>query len=245
MSISPTAALNEQPKENLWYTVPRNVTSAGMAILPVYRWFVHKTARQLEKDILPMSAKNSFKEGAKAAPKIGAVIGIQMFAQNKFEPYVERYLKKKDIKLSFAPAFFSSAVVGAISAPALAVFNGQTMGKTVMQSLRGFTTKQWAAIVTREISFVGAMAVNDPMTKMAKKHFGDNKMVEYGTTFGSSAIVALIGHPADTAFTRWQNEMPIKNMRQLMLGAPHRVLAVGVFSVGYKAIKETADCFKF
>jgi hypothetical protein len=221
------------------YFVPPVAASA--AIVPVFYGFVAKSALQLgEKSIPRMSIVESLTKGIKAAPTIGVIIGTQMIVQMLVENALLRANKKTDQKLplSFSAMLVSSMIVGAISAPALAVFNGQTMGQTVMKSLKSLSVKQTGAILVRETSFLFSLRVSEPLSNAMKQHFGENKCVELGSAFVSGAIGSLIGHPADTALTLWQKGMKIEKPCHVMRGAPAKALAIGGFSVGYKLVNK-------
>lgn len=217
------------------YVVPPVAASA--AIIPVFYGFIAKSAQQTGNPIPKMLVMSVFKEGFKAAPTIGVIVGTQMIAQNA----VEKALKKNKTgqeKESFMTMLASSIIVGGVSAPTLAVFNGQTMGRSIQASLKELSPKQTMAIVTRETSFLFSLRISDPVGNAMKKVGGDNKAVEYFSAFVSGAIGSIVGHPADTALTRWQKGMKIENFRQLMAGAPMKAVAVGGFAMIYKLVKE-------
>jgi hypothetical protein len=147
--------------------------------------------------------------------------------------------------------FVSSILVGAVSAPALAVFNGLASAKLTgqapleaaadsLKSLRA-DPKQPCALVARETSFLFALRVSEPVTNKMKRTFGENRVVEYGSSFATGAIGSLVGHPADTAFTLWQNGMKVEKLTHLMRGAPVKAVTVGLFSIGYKTAKEAIE----
>ncbi|ADI37923.1 putative membrane protein [Waddlia chondrophila 2032/99] len=217
------------------YIIPP--VSAGASIIPVFRGFIIKSAQQLGKPAPRMTVFRGLWEGLRASPTIGAVIGaqlvIQEIAEKKlFTPPIEGQ------QPSLLSMLVSSAFVGTLSAPGLAVFNGQSMGKSLMQSLKGLSLLQTAAIVARETCFLLSIRISDPVSNHMKNKFGDHPSVIYGSTFFSAAFGSLISHPADTALTCWQKGIQVNNLSHAMKGGPVKALAVGSFAVAYKITKE-------
>ena len=238
---SSSSVQSGQPAGGVWASMAPYVApplAASAAIVPTFYGFAAKSAQQIGKPIPRMSILEALKGGFKAAPTIGIIVGTQMVSQATIEKVFMKYLGSEDKKPSFSFMLISSIVVGGISAPALAVFNGQTLGRTAMQSLKEFPWKQRIAIVSRETSFLFSLRISDPISDAMKRVYGNNKSVEYGSAFISGAMGSIIGHPADTALTRWQNEMKVESFRQSMKGAPMKALAVGGFSVLYKAVQD-------
>src|ERR1700722_1732519 len=160
-----------QSSGGVWsYVVPYLAPplAASAAIIPVFYGFVAKSAQQIGEPIPRMTVKEALKGGVKAAPTIGAIVGTQMIAQNA----VEKILVKNsgnNGKPSFVSMLASSIIVGGISAPALAVFNGQKMGCTVTESLRSLSAKQTAAIVSRETSFLFSLRISGSVSEAMKR----------------------------------------------------------------------------
>lgn len=217
--------------------------AAAFAIIPVYYGFVAKSAQQIGKPIPRMTLYEAFKGGLKASPTIGAIVGTQMIVQSVAEKMLMKNSECKNNEPDFFRMFASALMVGSISAPALAIFNGQTMGQTAKESLRRLSAKQAGAIVSRETSFLFSIRISDPVSNAMKSVFGDNKIVEYVSAFFSGAVGSIIGHPADTALTLWQNRMKVTHARQLMWGAPMKALATGGFAMCYKLINSIFDSF--
>ncbi len=245
MSSSSSIAPNEQPYKGIGssiapYVIPPCAASA--AIVPVFYGFIAKSAQQTGNKIPDMSIKEALKEGFKTAPTVGLIVGTQMVVQN----LVEKFLMKlsngtKDQSSGFLPMLVSSMIVGMLSAPPLAVFNGQSMGMKPLQSLKRLSAKQTGAIVARETSFLFSLRVSGPVSELMKRRCGENKAVEYSSAFVSGAIGSLIGHPADTALTCWQKNMKVDTFRQAMRGGPIKAMTVGGFSVCYKIAKELLE----
>lgn len=228
-----------------WTAISPYVTppvAAAAAIVPVFYGFVMKSAQQQGDPIPRMKPMEAIKQGCKAAPTVGVIVGTQMVAQNIIESLLGGTNKEKSS--SFVSMLMSSMIVGAISSPALAVMNGQTMGRSIQASLRALSAKQVVAIVTRETSFLFSLRISTPVSETMKQICGDNPAVDYGATFVSGAIGSVIGHPADTALTLWQKNRKIKSARQLMGGAPVKAIAVGGFAMGYKGIKSILESIK-
>jgi hypothetical protein len=213
------------------YVIPP--VSASLAIVPVFYGFIVKSAQQLQQPIPKMTAKEVFKRGWKAAPTIGGMVGTQMIGQEIFERLFNQGHQPK-----FASMLASSALVGMLSVPACAVFNGQTMGRTVKESMKSLSKRQAMAIIAREASFVFSVRISGPVSEQMKNSLGDHKAVQYSSIFVSGAIGGLIGHPADTALTLSQEGVEVTHFRQLLRGASVRALTVGGFSFFYKLTQE-------
>ncbi|MBI5346154.1 MAG: hypothetical protein HZB76_03325 [Chlamydiae bacterium] len=215
--------------------------AAMAAIVPVFYGFAAKSAQQLGLPIPRMSVRKAVEGGWKAIPAIGITVGLQMVGQGFVENAIMGASDKKDQKPSFATMLIGSAIVGGISAIPLAVFNGKTMEKTARQALMALSAKQVGVIISRETIFLLSIRMIGPLSAYMKHSCGENKAVDYGSAFASGAIGSIIGHPFDTALTLWQKGMEVKNVRQLMRGCPMKALAVGGFSVCYKAANELLE----
>ncbi len=256
---SPNNVQNGQ--SSIWSTAVPYITpplAASFAIVPVFYGFTAKSAQQLGEPIpnifkipygakfdevvkcMQMALKTEIKKGIKAAPTIGVIVGTQMIAQNLFEKALMKYNGNQS-EPNFASMVFSSIMVGVISAPSLAVFNGQTMNRTVKESLKALSAKQVMAIVSRETCFLFSLRISEPLSKAMKSVSGDNKATEYGSTFASGAIGSLISHPADTALTLWQKDMKVTSFHQSMRGAPIKAITVGSFAIIYKIAKDALE----
>ena len=232
-----SSAANQQPSKGLWahmapYVVPP--VAASLAIVVVFRDMVAKSALQRGQSVPAMTLMESMKGGIKAAPTVGAIVGSQMIIQSAFEKVI--------VGESNTPSLFStlvsSSVVGTASAPVLAVFNGQTMGWTIRESLRRFSVKQAVVISLQESAFVGGLSAADQLAVVMRERLGDNKVVDYVAAFTAGAAGSLAGHPANTALTRWQSGMTVDKVHQLMWGSLRKARGVGGFSVAYKFAKE-------
>lgn len=232
--------------KRIWDSAITNVfipiVAAGTSIIPVYIGFARKSNKQLGETPVRLNPETYFqflKKGMRAAPTIGAIVGTQIAAQKAMEMGSAHLFQEEQISSpKFSQMLASSAMVGFISAPCLAIFNGQTMNQTYKESLRGLCRYQIGAIVARESSFLLSIRVSDPLGAVMKTRLGDSKPVEYGSAFVSGVIGSIIGHPADTALTLWQKGKKIDGLRSLMKGVPDKAIAVGLFSMCYKLTKE-------
>jgi hypothetical protein len=231
MSQPPQAASNGWSPREIWNSYIAGPIAGALAIIPVFYGFEAKSDQQLGKPIRPINLKKSLIEGRNAAP----IIGIQMAIQNVVEKaLMKQFQNDPKERPPFAAMLISSMIVGFLSTPPLAIFNGKAMGQTPMESLKALSRWQTGAIVARETSFLFSLRIIDPIKSVMKRTFGDNKATEYGSAFIGGGIGSLIGHPADTALTLWQKEMKIESLSQTMRGAPVKAITVAVFAVLYK-----------
>jgi len=241
MSSTSNTVQNGQPSHSLWSTVAPYVVppvAAAAAIVPVFQDLIAKSALQKGESVPAISVIEGVRKGFKAAPTVGAIVGTQMILQS----FVEKTLVKDEADKSSLPSkLASSAVVGTISAPILAVFNGQTMGWSLRESLRRFSAKQGLAIALQETAFVGGLSAADLLATEMKQKFGDNKVVECTAAFTAGAAGSLAGHPANTSLTRWQNGLTVDSLRQSMWGAARKARAAGCFSIFYKFGKDALN----
>lgn len=218
------------------YVIPP--VAAGASIIPLFSGFMVKSAQQQYKPMPRVSFIEGLAAGFRAAPTIGSIIGAQLIIQDLVEKRMFTPPQQGELP-TLSSMVRSSAIVGALSAPGLAIFNGQSMGKSAIQSLRGLSLLQIAAIVSRETTFLLSMRISDPASDYMKERFGDSPAVVYGSAFASGAFGSFISQPADTALTCWQNGMRVTNLSHAMRGGPVKALTVGTFAVLYKFTKET------
>ncbi len=114
-----------------------------------------------------------------------------------------------------------------------------------MKSLRRLAPKQATAIVIQETAFVGGVSAKDEIAPLIREYAGDNAAVDYATAYFSGALGSILGHPANTALTRWQNGMVVESVSQSMLGAARKARGIGVlsmlFAIGNDTIKLIAE----
>lgn len=213
--------------------------AASMAIVPVYYGYVAKSALQTNKSIPRMSTLSWLFAGAKASPTVGAIVGTQMIAQRLLEKRLHRNKSASDSDLPLV--LFSTVVVGTVSAPLLAIFNGQTMGKTSRESVRALSIRQTGAIVTRETGFLLGLRLSGPIANAMQRGERESKVVEFAAAFFSGSMGSLVGHPADTLLTLWQRGERLDKWSHLMRGSAHKAVAAGIFTIFYKVICQSLE----
>ncbi|MBS0625660.1 MAG: hypothetical protein JSS32_06385 [Verrucomicrobia bacterium] len=231
---SPTSAQNGPSSNGLWsqigpYAAPP-VSAAG-AIIPGFKYLIEKSAVQIGKPAASVPFVEGVREGIKASRSVGVAVGAQMAAQK----VATRVLGGSE---DLVTTLESSAIVGSISSPCLAILNGKTMKQGWRESLQKFRPGQAAAFAGRETGFVAGISAAEPVTKIAKEHFGDNKFVEYSAAVASATAGAVAGHPCDTAATCLQKNLPLPSVSQSMRGVVPRVKGIAIFAALYKAGKD-------
>lgn len=216
------------------------IFAAGIAIIPAYPLFKAKTALQLCQTLPVETIKQALASSIKPAKQIGGIVGLQVAAQHGFEQIV--FKKRPD---GFIKMLQCSMFVSLISAPSLAVFNGLTMGQSPMQSIKLLTVGQTSAIILRETLTLFALRISRPLADKSKEKWGNNKVVEYGCIFSTGFFGSVLSHPADTLLTRWQKNMRVQKLEQLMSGWKTRGIAVGLFYSGYNLVLELSDKLLF
>ncbi len=182
-----------------------------------------------------MSFSQALKTGLQAAPTVSLLIGTQMIAQKKIEKGLEHYFPDSFSGQSWEKMLLSSALVGTVSILPLAIFNGKTMKKTAMESIKGLSLIQGIAIVSRETTFIVSQNAGDLVSEKLKRYLGENQCVDYFSAAASGAIGSVIGHPFDTLFTLDQKGLRPTRLSQLMRGVSTKAVTLAGFSVCYKA----------
>jgi hypothetical protein len=221
--VSPSGFFNN-------YVVP--ITSAGAAVVLPFRYFIMKS--ELQKGALKaphISFLPGIKEGVKAAPFVGIIVGMQIASQEWIEEKIVGTGK-------WHTKFTSSALVGALSSLPLAIYNGLTLNQGWIQSCKNFSLKQGGAITIQETTFVLGVKCAKPLAKILENEFGESRLASYGASFFSAGAGSLAGHFANTALTRWQVGLRVE-FNQLMWGAKHKTLGVACFGVLYKIFNDT------
>jgi hypothetical protein len=224
--------------------------AASIAIVPTFSDMIAKSAMQKGQPA-PLMSFNFFiqglKGGAGAAPTVGGIVGTQMILQNRvektlFKTFPDLFLENSNTG-KIGLTLSSSAIVGAISSPFLAIYNGKTMLPpwSVKESLTKFSVKQAGAITLQETGFVAGLATADLLSIPLKQQFGDSKSVEYLAAAVAGAVGSLIGHPGNTALTRWQNDMAVDHLRQLSYGSLRKARGNALFAIVYKLSKEVLN----
>jgi hypothetical protein len=245
---APTSS-SSSPSEGVWrsivpYLGPPFAASAG--IVPAFYDMIAKSEMQIGRPAPRMTFKNllqGVKGGFGAAPTVGIMVGTQMVLQARVEQSLLNTFPNlfadgsNEAKAWLTLA--SSAVVGGLSSPCLAVYNGKTMLPpwSVKKSLSRLSPKQAGAITLQETGFVGGLATADLLSRKMTQLVGDNKAVEYSAAAVAGILGSLFGHAGNTALTRWQNGMRIDNLGQLSWGSLRKARGNAIFAVVYKFVK--------
>lgn len=249
---SPTSS-NPPPSRGWWpslapYVVPP--TAACAAIVPAFYDMVAKSAMQKGLPAPIMNFKTvlqGVKGGFGAAPTVGVMVGTQMVLQGRVEQALVKtfpnLFAENSNKAKASLMLASSALVGVLSSPFLAVYNGKTMMPpwSVSESLSKFSLKQAGAITLQETGFVAGLAAADLLSVPMKQMLGDHKAVEYSAAGVAGALGSLVGHVGNTALTRWQNGMTVDSLRQLSWGSLRKARGNALFAVVYKLGKEVLN----
>ncbi|MBS0585705.1 MAG: hypothetical protein JSR76_05325 [Verrucomicrobia bacterium] len=212
--------------------------AAGLAIIPVFPELAKKSLEQQGLPLSSLSYRVSLKNGLKGAPTVGIIVATQTALQSSLEKRLSSYYDPNSAFITV----ISSFLVGAGSAPILAIFNGQTMGWSIRHTMRRFSTRQAAAITLQETAFVAGLSLADKLAVVMKRRFGDRRGVDYTAAFVAGYAGSLAGHPANTALTRWQNGLTV-TLKNSLWGSLRKAKAIGVFAVLYKFGKENLSCF--
>ncbi len=237
--LSSSAAPNGQPPRGFWSTIATYVvnpfTAASVAILPVFRDLIAKSAQQIGTSRPRITFTQGVRQGRKDALKIGGTVMAQSLVQQGTEHALIRtgIVETENMATMLA----GSAVSGTLLSPALAIINGRTMELSVRDIWQRFSAQQCKAIAFRETFFVAGLAASKYLATPMKRVIGDNKVTEYCAAWLGGVFGSLAGHPADTALTRLQNGMPFE-WRTSMRGALTKARGIGLFAVLYKGGKD-------
>lgn len=220
-----------------WSPYVKQAFAASLAIVVPYKDLVAKSYLQKEKSIPKMTKVEWLKGGVKLAPITGFIVGGQLWGT--------QWLDKKWVKLGFVkdPKQFSClttlctpAIVGFVTSPFLAIFNGYTNNFRAVATLKQLPSraglKMCMALALQETAFVAGIKAGEQMERLGK-----SPGIAYAATYATGAIGSLAGHAFNTAVTRWQDDM-IVSPHQLMLGAVRKARAIGLFAVLLKYGKE-------
>lgn len=175
--------------------------------------------------------------------KASRPLALQILLNNIIEEGFKR--KNGEQQSSLRTMVTTSLVAGTVSAPLLAGINGYTMTppRPFFVSVKALTFREFAAIITRENSFLLIINFNGYFAAMVQERFKGTKGVDYATAFGLGMTGSAIGHAPDAALTIWQKGRKITRVRQLSGGLIPRALGIGVFNVEYLFWKKQADKF--
>lgn len=148
--MTSSATSNQSSVRETWaslapYAVPPVAASA--AIVPAFYDMVATRALQKGQQVPSMTGFQVMKGGFGAAPTVGALVGTQMVLQGRVEKALVNTFPNlfggDSNKAKASLTLSSSALVGALSSPFLAVYNGKTMTPpwSVKESLSKFSLK--------------------------------------------------------------------------------------------------------
>lgn len=220
--------------------------AAGAAIIPTYVFFRDKFYLQLGEKIPPRQLLPLLKEGFQTSPVICGIVGSQLILQQTFHLGIEKIFGtgiNESRRTKYITDFVSCGLVAAISTPGYIEFNRSAM-KMPFSPRMLFSAKQAKYIAFRELCFMNALIGGKRIAKGMESKFGDSKTVEYASIFLTGAFGSLLGHPADTIVTRLLKNKSVdykwnvKSMHALMQGGLTKACGVGLFCIGYNAVKE-------
>lgn len=232
MSIDPST----NKSHPWWDSLKSAVTAplaAALAITPVYNFFANKSALQLGEPLPQLTLKERVKGGLKLSPSVGVVVGSQMGIQSLVEDALNEGQKEKNL----ANSLKSAAIVGTLTSPFVAAFNGKIRGMPLAKIMKSLKSPYMVgAVAAQETAFVGGISGADKVIVELKKRLGDNPLVNEMGAFVAGAFGSLAGHPANTAITRWQEGMKVRP-EHLMRGASQKAIGTGIFAVVYNLAK--------
>lgn len=233
MSFSNWDAVKEQCSQLISH-VQHDLTttvSASIAIGVTFHGFRIKGAEQVERE-KPIF---SLTKNISAMPTIGGIVSTQILAERCIRGFIEGSCPSE------VASVISLGVTSLVSAPLLKGFSGQSLDEGFIESMKRLTIKETGAIFMREMSFLAAVRLSEPLSTHMREKYGDTKFVEQGSVFGGAVVSSVVGHPFDTIVARLQSNMPIdviKNPRQLMLGLTARTYSIGAFTLIYYNTKK-------
>lgn len=222
-----------------YVTPPLAVAAATPLAFPLLE---RKTAQQLRQKRIG-SVWQSFARGFGAAPLLGATIGFQLAAQKGFEYYMFKVRNREPTDWETAA---STVMAAAATAHFLAGFNGLTAGKALLESMH-LSPRQFAMILGRESTFLGAMVVTPQVAERVKDKFGDSWVTRRCSAFAAGVVGASMGHFGDTGLTWAQNRRPKSFtkfspetliLKVLPRGIVARGAAVGLLNMQADALSE-------
>ncbi len=209
------------------------LTCSGAAVaatIPVFYGFIAKSALQAGVPMPRLTLFQLLKSGTTA----GLIMGAQCTVQDEIEKICQPRLTQYGKGIATVS---SASIVGAISAPFLAVFNGKTMGYSVTEALKKLSLKQAGAITVRETFFLSALSLSGPVSEKMRKRYGDYQLITLVSSFGIGVIGSILGHVPDAMLTRLQKGLSITHISQLTRGLATRAVTVGGFTALYPFFK--------
>ncbi len=191
--------------QECWFKAAKPI-AAGTAIIPCYWAWIQKSALQLGNEIPKQTLKSALTRGViEGAPSVAIIVGSQTLMQDKVEKYLAHYMEPDTTKFTVT----SSLIVGASTSWALAGYNGKTAGKGFWKSVLRLKPLQIKAVSVRETGFLFSIRGSAPLEAKLNQKFGENWFNAYIAAFTGGGLGSIIVHPADSAFTMLQHDVPI------------------------------------
>lgn len=214
------------PLRRIWEQIGVDSLAAGIAMVPVFPALMLKSAQQ-QQIRMHSNMREIVQQSLMGAPYVAAAVGIQLYTQRQCQDFlVEHYQLEKKHPMT---TLLSCMAVGIASCPLLAIMNGLTTKTPPLESLHGLRPWPVVAIIGRETTFVLSLKVNGMVGPLVKDRLGDSELADRVTAFLSGAVMSALNHPADTALTRWQKNLSMRDPRVWMRGSLVRSIAIGVF----------------
>jgi hypothetical protein len=238
--------------------------AATLSTIPIFPGLILKSAEQNGFDfkkslkelklktldqkqfLLRTTLRDCLTKSLKASPTAGLLVGSQLIIQDVVEGILKNFISLENSE-KFSFKIFSGTVVGGISAPLLAAFNGQTMGRSIIDSIKSLTSKQIFAIMALESSFVVSINASEYLERkyLEEKHQEENtqkfnyskKIFECWISFLTGAGGSLLGYSADTYLTLQQSGKQFKNYSELFKGWRVKAITLGTWMVLFKQTK--------
>jgi hypothetical protein len=215
----------------------KETLAASIAIIPVFYGFVVKSDRQLGRVVSTVTYKQCLFGGFKAAPLMGCVAVTDLLMQDLLER--RRGIQEKEAK--WHHMLMTSTAISICALPFNAIFNGYTIQRTAVQSLRMLSWKQGGALTCRDALYLFSLRLSTPISEALSDKWGVHPLINYGASFCAGAIGGALSHPADSALTLWQKGLNVKSLGQTFRGTQAKMLAAGSFALGYRAIRDFLD----
>jgi hypothetical protein len=227
------------PEMSMPWKIGLEFVSASGGVVLIYRLLERKSDRQLGRETVPSTITSTLGRSIIGAPTVGGIVTIQTLAGSAAAKLAKDYLGMDSGGI--ASILSCSLLVSTVSAGPLAVFNNLTTGKSFIESFKGINVKQMTAIVIRETAFLGMRTASQPINQWLKDRYGEQpsfKYIDYVSLFTLGFVGSVAGHPADTYLTLLQKGAKVVNLSQLMRGGGTKGLAIGLFFVFEKYIRE-------
>lgn len=240
-STPPTDSLKQWGNSALSTIAPPVI--ASVSIIPTFADSIRKSALQTGQP----KPRITWLQGCRMASAVAAPYGVALGAQLMAREQIERSLVASEGK-NLKSAALSSAITGALATPIQVWLNSHTMPLQIKPSLRALSLRQWfkisCAIATQESCFLWGLSAEGHVARYLRPLLGDNLVADYTSALISSGMGSLMGHPCNTAWTRWQRGMQVEMLSQLKRGALYRLRATLLFTMTYKIGMNAVEAIK-